>query len=124
LPLEGTDLVTLSACDTNIGRLDGEEGVSSIVYAFLYAGAKSAVASLWMAEDASTAALMKSFYRHLSLGESKSQALRSAQLEFLSHGDQPPFYWASFQLVGDADGTTSGRRTMQAQGSARPAGAF
>lgn len=121
LPLEGTDLVTLSACDTSIGRLDGEEGVSSIVYAFLYAGAKSAVASLWMAEDTSTAALMKSFYRHLSLGESKSEALRNAQLEFLSHGDQPPFYWASFQLIGDTATTISAGRTIQAQESARPA---
>jgi CHAT domain-containing protein len=121
LPLEGTDLVTLSACDTSIGRLDGEEGVSSIVYAFLYAGAKSAVASLWMAEDTSTAALMKSFYRHLSLGESKSEALRNAQLEFLSHGDQPPFYWASFQIIGDAAGRISARQTMQARQSAHRA---
>lgn len=121
LPLESTDLVTLSACDTSIGRLDGEEGVSSIVYAFLYAGAKSAVATLWMAEDTSTAALMKSFYRHFSLGESKSEALRNAQLEFLSHGEQPPFYWASFQLIGDAAGTVSSGRIVQAQESARQA---
>lgn len=124
LPLEGTDLVTLSACDTSIGRLDGEEGVSSIVYAFLYAGAKSAVASLWMAEDTSTATLMKSFYRHLSSGESKSQALRNAQLEFLTHGDQPPFYWASFQLIGDTAATISVGRIVQAHEIARPAGAF
>ncbi len=124
LPLERTDLVTLSACDTSVGRLDGEEGVSSIVYAFLYAGAKSAVASLWMAEDTSTAALMKSFYRHLSFGEIKSQALRNAQLEFLSHGDQPPFYWASFQVFGDAAGSISADRIMQAQAPAHATSTF
>lgn len=124
LPLEHTELVTLSACDTSIGRLNGEEGVSSIVYAFLYAGAKSAVATLWLAEDTSTAAIMKSFYRHLSLGESKSQALRNAQLEFVSHGDQPPFYWASFQLVGDAAGTITAGRIAQAQESALPVSRF
>src|SRR6185437_1624848 len=105
LPLDHTDLVTLSACDTSVGRVEGQEGVSSIVYAFLYAGANSAVASLWTAEDSSTAALMKDFYRHLSAGETKSRALRSAQLDFLARGTQPPFYWASFQLIGNGAGT-------------------
>lgn len=81
LPLDYTDLVTLSACGTSVGRIEGQEGVSSIVYAFLYAGANSAVASLWVAEDSSMAALMKAFYRHLSTGETKSGALRSAQLD-------------------------------------------
>ncbi len=115
LPLNRTDLVTLSACDTSMGRVEGQEGVSSIVYAFLYAGANSAVASLWTAEDSSTAALMKSFYRHLSAGETKSGALRSAQLEFLARGSQPPFYWASFQLIGDGAGTLTNDRGVAAQ---------
>ncbi|MGI8744145.1 MAG: CHAT domain-containing protein [Bryobacteraceae bacterium] len=74
LPLDHTDLVTLSACDTSVGRIEGQEGVSSIVYVFLYAGASSAIASLWTVEDSSTAALMKAFYRHFSAGETKSGA--------------------------------------------------
>jgi CHAT domain-containing protein len=62
LPFTRTKLVTLSACDTSVGRIDGEEGVSSIVYAFLYAGARSAVASYWILDDSSTTELMKTFY--------------------------------------------------------------
>lgn len=115
LPLDHTDLVTLSACDTSVGRVEGQEGVSSIVYAFLYAGANSAVASLWTAEDSSTAALMKDFYRHLSAGETKSRALRSAQLDFLARGTQPPFYWASFQLIGNGAGTLTQDHPSTAQ---------
>ncbi len=111
LPLRQTDLVTLSACDTSVGQVDGQEGMSSIVYAFLYAGAHSAVASLWTAEDSSTAHLMKAFYRHLSSGESKGEALRNAQLEFIDSEGQPPFYWASFQLFGDASGTIANVRS-------------
>jgi CHAT domain-containing protein len=45
------DLVTLSACDTGAGRLQGEEGITNLVRAFLFAGAKSVVASLWVASD-------------------------------------------------------------------------
>ncbi|GAC1428618.1 MAG: hypothetical protein NVSMB62_26450 [Acidobacteriaceae bacterium] len=115
LPLDHTDLVTLSACDTSVGRVEGQEGVSSIVYAFLYAGANSAVASLWTAEDSSTAALMKAFYRHLSAGETKSGALRNAQLEFLARGNPPPFYWASFQLIGDGARTLTGDHGVPVQ---------
>jgi CHAT domain-containing protein len=56
------DLVTLSACDTGIGRLQGQEGISSMVGSFLLAGARSVVASLWQVDDRSTSALMKRFY--------------------------------------------------------------
>ena len=43
------DLVTLSACDTGVGALEGEEGIANLVRAFLFAGAKSVIASLWAA---------------------------------------------------------------------------
>jgi CHAT domain-containing protein len=45
------ELVTLSACDTGNGRLLGEEGIASLERAFLFAGAKSVIASLWTADD-------------------------------------------------------------------------
>src|SRR5207245_1734863 len=45
------DLVTLSACDTGLGKLEGEEGVTNLAEAFLFAGAKSVVVSLWETED-------------------------------------------------------------------------
>lgn len=106
LPLAGTSLVTLSACDTSAGRIEGEEGVSSIVSAFLYAGARTAAASFWAIEDSSTSELMKEFYQQLAQGQSKSTALRAAQLELLRRGNETksPFFWAAFGLIGDGSG--------------------
>jgi CHAT domain-containing protein len=102
LPISA-DLVTLSACDAGLGRIEGEEGVSSLVEAFLNAGAKSVVASLWPAEDTYTKSLMEAFYRHLVNGETKRQALRQAKLDMLREFGNavPPLYWAGFVLVGD-----------------------
>ena len=88
LPLAGTSLVTLSACDTSAGRVEGQEGVSSIVSAFLYAGARTTVASFWSVEDSSTGEFMKIFYQELSKGRAKSAALRAAQLEMLKRGGE------------------------------------
>jgi len=47
------DLVTLSACDTGNGKLLGQEGIASLERAFLLAGAKAVIASLWTADDTS-----------------------------------------------------------------------
>ncbi len=52
------DLVTLSACVAGAGKLEGENGIASVVQAFLFAGARSVVASLWTADDTFTTALM------------------------------------------------------------------
>lgn len=99
------DLVTLSACETGTGRLQGEEGVMNLARIFLMAGAKSVVASLWDVEDRSTATLMVHFYRQLAQGKSVAEALRSAQLEMLSTfgNDYQPFYWAGFTVIGDGE---------------------
>ena len=98
------DLVTLSACDTGIGRLDGEEGIENIERAFLYAGAKSVLASLWAASDIYTTDLMDRFYRNLRAGQDEGGALRHAKLFLLKKfkGQAVPFYWAGFTLVGDS----------------------
>jgi CHAT domain-containing protein len=105
LPINA-ELVTLSACDAGVGRIEGEEGVSSLVEAFLNAGARSVVASLWPAEDTYTKGLMEAFYRHLVQGETKKEALRQAKMDMLREfGDAvPPLYWAGFVLVGDGNG--------------------
>ena len=96
-------LVTLSACDTGVGPV-GETGVVSLVNAFIGAGAESVVSTLWELADQPTSSLMKTFYAGLAAHDRKVDALRSAQLELLNEG-LPPYYWASFQLVGDEDGT-------------------
>jgi CHAT domain-containing protein len=97
------DLVTLSACNTGIGKLQGEEGVTNLVEAFLVSGARSVVASLWSADDTYTLALMERFYTHIAEGQDKASALREAKLDLLAkYGREvPPYYWGAFVLVGD-----------------------
>jgi CHAT domain-containing protein len=96
--------VTLSACDTGAGRLEGEEGFESIERAFLFAGARSVLASLWTASDIYTTDLMEAFYRNLAAGQDEAEALRNAKLSLLTEyrSQARPFYWAGFTLVGDA----------------------
>jgi CHAT domain-containing protein/tetratricopeptide (TPR) repeat protein len=97
------ELTTLSACDSGVGKLQGQEGISNLVEAFLVAGSKSVVASLWSADDTFASALMEQFYRHLAQGEDTSSALRNAKLDLLAkYGDRvSPFYWAAFIAVGE-----------------------
>jgi CHAT domain-containing protein len=97
------DVVVLSACETGSGRLQGQEGIMNLARAFLTAGARSVVASLWDVDDRSTATLMESFYEHLRNGESVTGALRQAQLDFIkNYGDKAkPNLWAGFEVIGD-----------------------
>jgi len=97
------DLVTLSACETGAGRLQGEEGIMNLARTFLIAGAKSVVASLWDVDDRSTATLMTHFYQQIANGKDITQALRQAQLEMLTEfgADMQPYYWAGFTVIGD-----------------------
>jgi CHAT domain-containing protein len=97
------DLVVLSACETGTGRLEGQEGIMNLARAFLIAGAKSVVASLWAVEDRSSATLMGFFYKHLAAGLQVREALRQAQLDFINdYGEKAqPFYWAGFEVIGD-----------------------
>ncbi|HET9281258.1 MAG TPA: CHAT domain-containing protein [Candidatus Angelobacter sp.] len=95
------DLVTLSACETEVGTNQGEAGVVNLEQAFLIAGARAVVASLWNVEDSSTTMLMKSFYEHLAHHEDKAVALAHAKLDILEkYPDVPPYYWAAFVMVG------------------------
>jgi CHAT domain-containing protein len=104
LPLNA-DLVILSACDTAAGRLQGQEGVANLSRSFIFAGAKSVVASLWRVQDEATSQLMKGFLTHLSQQQDKGAALRSAKMDILKKfsGHAPPFYWAGFILQGEND---------------------
>jgi CHAT domain-containing protein/tetratricopeptide (TPR) repeat protein len=98
------DLVTLSACQTGLGKETAGEGLLGLAWAFEYAGARSVLASLWEVEDASTAELMRRFYRGLHGGASKAEALRRAQLDLLRRpATSAPYFWAAFQLNGDGN---------------------
>ena len=102
IPLEGSTLVTLSACQTAVGeRFPGSE-IASLASAFSIAGSPSIVASLWPVSDNSTNLLMTGFYTGLKEGRTKGDALQNAQLKLLSDGRYShPFYWAPFILMGD-----------------------
>ncbi|MFQ5777451.1 MAG: CHAT domain-containing protein [Terriglobia bacterium] len=101
------DLVILSACDTGAGRLQGAEGIANLVRSFLFAGARSVLASLWSADDIATAALIKQFYGHLAKKQDKGSPLRCAKIDLLKkYGDQAlPYYWAGFTLQGEGGST-------------------
>src|SRR5262249_54511959 len=85
LDLRDTDLVVLSACETGLGCSVGADGVLGLTRAFLTAGSRSVVSSLWKVDDAATSLLMEEFYRNLwERRLSKAQALRQAQLTVLT----------------------------------------
>lgn len=98
------DLVTLSACETGLGKVAKGEGIIGLSRALMYAGAKNLILSLWQVSDASTANLMIEFYKqHLyhSDDEYFSTALRSAKLSLLKSDQYTnPYYWAPFILIG------------------------
>lgn len=75
----------------------------NLARAFLNAGARSVVASLWAVDDRSTATLMESFYEHLKGGMTTSEALRQAQRDFIkNYGEKAkPYLWAGFEVIGD-----------------------
>ncbi len=98
------ELVTLSACETATGEHLTGEGVLSLARGFAYAGAKSVVSSLWSANDQATSMIMSSFYKFLSEGQRKDEALRNSKLEYFQNTDTEyhhPYYWAAFIPVGD-----------------------
>jgi tetratricopeptide (TPR) repeat protein len=103
LPLNGVDLVTLAACETEGGKFVPGEGIQSFSRAFLAAGARSTVTALWRVADRPTAELMRVFYRELGRGVPKAEALRRAKLALLHSGTQNanPEFWAAFVLTGD-----------------------
>jgi CHAT domain-containing protein len=96
-----SDLVTLSACETGLGKVANGDDVIGLTRGFLYAGARSIVASLWEVDDAATEQLMVSFYGNLK-DHDKREALRLAQIETRTKFPHPMF-WAAFQIVGRAD---------------------
>ncbi|WP_462254325.1 CHAT domain-containing protein [Ekhidna sp.] len=97
-------LVTLSACNTGIGKIAEGEGVMSLARSFRSVGVPSVVMSLWPASDKSTPKLMQYFYQNLKDGQSKDLALNNARKQYLSEAEgksRHPFYWGGFVLIGD-----------------------
>ncbi len=99
------ELAVLSACQTALGEEIPGEGVVGLMRAFLLAGSRSVVVSLWKVDDESTARLMGRLYRQLAAGLSPAAALAEARKALRAEAGgrfEHPFYWAPFVLFGGA----------------------
>lgn len=94
------DLVTLSACETGLGKTFSGDDVIGLTRSFLYAGSSNIIASLWQVDDDATSELMKSLYAKLKANVPKKEALRQAQQE-LQNRFPDPLFWAAFYLTGE-----------------------
>jgi CHAT domain-containing protein len=96
-------LVTLSACQTGLGKLSKGEGVIGLSRALVYAGAEQIIVSFWNVADESTAEMMTDFYRVLvqQSGTSVSTGLQQAKINMIKGGHALPFFWAPFILIGN-----------------------
>ena len=94
-------LVVLSCCHSGRGEIN-PEGVVGIARAFMGAGARSVLVSLWAIDDEATLEFMRSFYHHLKKGRSAGESLNQA-MKCLRESDKysDVKYWAPFVLVGD-----------------------
>ncbi|XP_044165638.1 tetratricopeptide repeat protein 28-like [Acropora millepora] len=95
-------LVVLSCCHSGRGRIMKGEGVVGIARAFLAAGARSVLVTLWAIDDEATMVFMRRFYQYLKEGKTASAAIH---LSIKSLRESEKFsemrYWAPFQLIGD-----------------------
>jgi len=99
------DLVVLSACNTASGNNQSDEGLSGLASAFIFAGAKSIMASHWSVESNTTKQLVTTFFKNLKTSSkmTRSEAMRlSMKKLFSDHRYKHPIFWAPFILVGQS----------------------
>jgi len=99
MDLRSTDLVVLSACETGLGQIEGNEGVYGLQRAFKIAGAKHLVMSLWQIPDFHTQELMTAFYSNMLIKKMPVREALMAAQETMRLKRYEPFYWAGFVLV-------------------------
>ena len=94
--------MVLSCCHTGRGKILRGEGVVGMARAFLAAGARSVLVTLWAIDDEATMEFMKSFYQHLKDGKTASTAVHQS-MKYLRESEKfsELRYWAPFQLLGD-----------------------
>jgi CHAT domain-containing protein len=97
LDLSNLKLIVLSACDTGLGDINGDEGVFGIQRALKIAGAEKIIMSLWKVPDLQTNELMTLFYTNLIEVKNVNSALIMAQSKMKLK--YPPYYWAAFKLL-------------------------
>jgi CHAT domain-containing protein len=100
--LKKGSLVFLASCDTN--NIFNGEGLVSLSWGMMGAGASTVISAQWEADDKSTEVFTGAFYRHYKQGHSSAEALQRASLEMIkdkSNNMHEPYYWADFTLNGD-----------------------
>lgn len=102
LQLDNVALVTLSACESGLGRIARGDEILGFTRSFFYAGTSSLIASLWPVADESSELMMTTFYSRLTKGTEANEAMRAAQLAVLNAPEfSHPFFWAPFNLMGN-----------------------
>jgi CHAT domain-containing protein len=109
LDLTHVRLVTLSACESGLGKVERGDEIIGFTRSFLSAGVSGLIVSLWPVSDESTELLMSTLYQQLRAGQSVQDAMRAGQVALLherrfSH----PFFWAPFNLIGNWRLTVNG----------------
>lgn len=97
LDLKETELVVLSACESGLGDVQNAEGVVGLPKAFLQAGARNVIMTLWSVSTKESSELMKYFYQNIKSGQEYAIALRNAKIKMI---EMHPYYWSAFILHG------------------------
>ncbi|MBX2920799.1 MAG: CHAT domain-containing protein [Chitinophagaceae bacterium] len=101
-----TQLVMLSACQTNVGRNAAGEGVYSLARGFASAGIPAVSATLWNADEESIYVITQKMNEYLAGGARKDDALQKAKIYFMQVGGKEkllPYFWANMILIGNGD---------------------
>ncbi len=102
MDLSDVSLVTLSACESGLGRVAAGDEVLGFPRAFLAAGSSTLILSLWEVDDRATEILMTTLYGELAKGTDVQVAMQRAQLAVLDRGDmEHPVFWAPFNTIGN-----------------------
>ncbi len=98
------EMAVLSACNTGSGKMQKGEGIMSLSRDFFYAGVPGIIMTAWAVEDRAGIKLMDYFYKYISQGKARNEALRLAKIDYLDNCDKltsHPHYWAAYMNVGD-----------------------
>ena len=93
------DLVTLSGCQTGWGEIKSGEGLLNLARAFMIAGTRNVIMSLWKTDDEASMQFMKVFYRELRESAFPAKALRETRKAFFDSqipAYRHPYFWAPF----------------------------
>ena len=116
LDLSNTQLIYLTACETNVGILQKGEGIMSLSRAFTYSGCPTLVSTLWSVRTESTCLISKLFFDEVKNGKPVDVALSEAQRKYIKEVDTiekidadisaHPYYWAGIIPIGKMESIT------------------